>query len=40
MFRVIVYKERETNTYDFEAVSHYEAVDIVREIKAGVERIV
>ncbi|KAF2465823.1 stress-activated map kinase-interacting protein-like protein [Lindgomyces ingoldianus] len=38
MFRVIVFKERETKRYDFEATSHEEAVEIVREIKMGVER--
>ncbi|KAF2112798.1 stress-activated map kinase-interacting protein-like protein [Lophiotrema nucula] len=38
MFRVIVYKERETKRYDFEAQSADEAVEIVREIKRGVER--
>lgn len=38
MFRVIVFKERETKRYDFEAQSMDEAVEIVREIKKGVER--
>ena len=38
MFRVIVFKERETKRYDFEAQSVDEAVEIVREIKKGVER--
>ncbi|KAF1942865.1 hypothetical protein EJ02DRAFT_421830 [Clathrospora elynae] len=38
MFRVIVFKERETKRYDFEASSTDEAVEIVREIKRGVER--
>jgi hypothetical protein len=38
MFRVIVFKERETKRYDFEAQSEEEAVEIVREIKRGVER--
>ncbi|KAF2735920.1 hypothetical protein EJ04DRAFT_490685 [Polyplosphaeria fusca] len=38
MFRVIVFKERETKRYDFEAGAHAEAVEIVREIKKGVER--
>ncbi|KAF2197945.1 hypothetical protein GQ43DRAFT_483723 [Delitschia confertaspora ATCC 74209] len=38
MFRVIVFKERETKRYDFEAVSHEEAVEIVREIKTGIAR--
>ncbi|RII23948.1 hypothetical protein CUC08_Gglean012780 [Alternaria sp. MG1] len=38
MFRVIVFKERETKRYDFEAQSTNEAVEIVREIKNGVER--
>lgn len=38
MFRVIVFKERETKRYDFEAGNADEAVEIVREIKRGVER--
>ena len=38
MFRVVVFKERETKRYDFEAVSQSEAMEIVREIKKGVER--
>ncbi|KAF2714545.1 stress-activated map kinase-interacting protein-like protein [Pleomassaria siparia CBS 279.74] len=38
MFRVIVFKERETKRYDFEAQSHEDALEIVREIKRGVER--
>ncbi|KAF2001489.1 hypothetical protein P154DRAFT_463867 [Amniculicola lignicola CBS 123094] len=38
MFRVIVFKERETKRYDFEARSREESVEIVREIKRGVER--
>ncbi|KAF1847669.1 stress-activated map kinase-interacting protein-like protein [Cucurbitaria berberidis CBS 394.84] len=38
MFRVIVFKERETKRYDFEASTTDEAVEIVREIKRGVER--
>lgn len=38
MFRVIVFKERETKRYDFEASTADEAVEIVREIKRGVER--
>lgn len=38
MFRVIVFKERETKRYDFEASSTDEAIEIVREIKRGVER--
>ncbi|PSN73996.1 hypothetical protein BS50DRAFT_566910, partial [Corynespora cassiicola Philippines] len=38
MFRVIVFKERETKRYDFEAQSHEDAVVIVKEIKKGVER--
>ncbi|CBX97315.1 similar to stress-activated map kinase-interacting protein [Plenodomus lingam JN3] len=38
MFRVIVFKERETKRYDFEASTGDEAVEIVREIKRGVER--
>lgn len=38
MFRVIVFKERETKRYDFEASSADEAIEIVREIKRGVER--
>ena len=38
MFRVIVFKERETKRYDFEAQSHDDAIEIVREIKRGLER--
>jgi hypothetical protein len=38
MFRVVVFKERETKRYDFEAQGAEEAVEIVREIKRGVER--
>jgi len=38
MFRVLVYKERETKRYDFEAMSGQEAHEIVREIKRGVEK--
>jgi len=38
MFRVIVYKEKETKRYDFEAQSHEDAVAIVREVKKGVDR--
>lgn len=38
MFRVVVYKERETKRYDFEAQSQAEAQEIVREIKKGVEK--
>jgi len=38
MFRVVVYKERETKRYDFEAASQGEAAEIVREIKRGVEK--
>jgi hypothetical protein len=38
MFRLIVFKERETKRYDFEAVSADEAVEIVREIRRGVDR--
>jgi len=38
MFRVIVFKERETKRYDFVASSTDEAVEIVREVKRGVER--
>ncbi|EON64433.1 hypothetical protein W97_03664 [Coniosporium apollinis CBS 100218] len=38
MFRVVVFKERETKRYDFEASSQAEAAEIVREIKKGVER--
>ena len=38
MFRVVVFKERETKRYDFEAASQSEAMEIVREIKKGVER--
>ncbi|KAF2126162.1 stress-activated map kinase-interacting protein-like protein [Dothidotthia symphoricarpi CBS 119687] len=38
MFRVIVFKERETKRYDFEAGGVEEAGEIVREIKRGVGR--
>lgn len=38
MFRVIVYRERETKRYDFEAQSASDAVEIVREIRAGIDR--
>jgi hypothetical protein len=37
-FRVIVFKERETKRYDFEAQTTSDASEIVKEIKAGVER--
>lgn len=37
-FRVVVFKERETKRYDFEAQSEAEAQEIVSEIKKGVER--
>jgi len=36
-FRVVVFKERETKRYDFEAASAKEADEIVREIKKGME---
>ncbi|KAI9723382.1 MAG: hypothetical protein M1812_001266 [Candelaria pacifica] len=36
-FRVVVYKERESKRYDFEAQSVAEAADIVSEIKKGIE---
>ena len=35
---VLTIKERETKRYDFEAASQSEAMEIVREIKKGVER--
>jgi hypothetical protein len=38
MFRLLVFKERETKRYDFVAQSADEAMEIVREIKRGVER--
>jgi hypothetical protein len=38
MFRVVVYKERETKRYDFEAATGHEAHEIVRQIKKGVEK--
>ncbi|KAH7115066.1 stress-activated map kinase-interacting protein-like protein [Dendryphion nanum] len=38
MFRVIVFKERETKRYDFEARGAEEAREIVEEIKRGVGR--
>lgn len=37
-FRIIVYKEKETKRYDFEARSSEEATEIIREIAKGVER--
>jgi len=37
-FRVVVYKERETKRYDFEASTTAEANEIVREIKRGVDK--
>ena len=37
-FRVVVYKERESKRYDFEAVSASEAAEIVAEIKRSVAR--
>ncbi|KAF2144218.1 uncharacterized protein K452DRAFT_325445 [Aplosporella prunicola CBS 121167] len=37
-FRVVVYRERESKRYDFEAKNRDEAVEIVREVKKGVER--
>lgn len=36
-FRVVVFRERETKRYDFEASSAGEAAEIVEEIKKGVE---
>ncbi|KAJ4338327.1 Component of a membrane-bound complex containing the Tor2p kinase [Didymella glomerata] len=36
--RLLVYREKETKRYDFEAASVEEAADIVKEIKKGVER--
>jgi len=36
-FRVVVFKERETKRYDFEASSADEASEIVHEIKRGIE---
>jgi len=36
-FRVVIFRERETKRYDFEAGSIKEADDIVEEIKKGVE---
>jgi hypothetical protein len=38
MFRVIVFKERETKRYDFEAQGGEDAAEIVREIKRGIAR--
>ncbi|KAF1812641.1 hypothetical protein P152DRAFT_458457 [Eremomyces bilateralis CBS 781.70] len=38
MFRVIIYRERESKRYDFEAQSRAEAVEIVDEIKTGVRK--
>lgn len=36
MFRVVVYKERETKRYDFEAQSQAEAKEIVKEIESRI----
>ncbi|KAI9827910.1 MAG: hypothetical protein M1819_006853 [Sarea resinae] len=36
-FRVVIFKERETKRYDFEAHNASEAAEIVHEIKKGVE---
>ncbi|CAO2651379.1 Nn.00g039490.m01.CDS01 [Neocucurbitaria sp. VM-36] len=38
MFRLMVFKETMTKRYDFEAGSKEEAVEIVREVKRGMER--
>ncbi|KAF1961754.1 stress-activated map kinase-interacting protein-like protein [Byssothecium circinans] len=38
MFRVLVFKEKETKRYDFEAQSHNDAMSIVKEIKKGLDR--
>ncbi|KAI9791115.1 MAG: hypothetical protein M1816_004346 [Peltula sp. TS41687] len=38
-FKVVVYRQRESKRYDFEAVNDVEAAEIVAEIKRGVERI-
>ncbi|KAF1967801.1 stress-activated map kinase-interacting protein-like protein [Bimuria novae-zelandiae CBS 107.79] len=38
MFRVVVFKEKETKRYDFEAQSAHDAGEIVKEIKRGVDR--
>lgn len=38
MFRVVVFKEKETKRYDFEAQSGQDAINIVKEIKRGVDR--
>ncbi len=37
-FRVMVYRERETKRYDFEAANESDAHEIVKEIKKGMER--
>jgi hypothetical protein len=37
MFRVTVFKERESKRYDFEAASADEAMEIVMEIRKGME---
>jgi hypothetical protein len=37
-FRVVVFKERETKRYDFEASSAAEASEIVREVKKGINK--
>lgn len=38
IFRVLVYKEKETKRYEFEAHSRGESAEIVEEIRKGVER--
>lgn len=38
MIRMLVYREKETKRYDFEAQSREEAAEIVGEIRKGVER--
>ena len=37
-FRVMIYRERETKRYDFEAANENEAQEIVGEIQAGMEK--
>ncbi|KAK5162427.1 hypothetical protein LTR04_003791 [Oleoguttula sp. CCFEE 6159] len=39
MFRVLVFREKETKRYDFEAASKEEAAAIVAEIRKGVEEV-
>ena len=37
MVRILVYRERETKRYDFEAANHREAEAIVEDVRRGME---